>query len=91
MKGRQGASPGEGTMKMTAIKTGTEIQVRANYDTKRLARELGVSRAELSETLRNNGVRLHWRADLHHWEIVNKSDVAVAIEFYNDDHLNREG
>lgn len=77
-------------MKMTSAKTGIEIQVHRNYDTKQLARELGVSRAELSETLRNNQVQLHWRADLHHWEIVRKDDVVTAIIFYNEDFQIRE-
>lgn len=65
---------------MTA--TATKIQATRNYSTKRLARELGISRPVLRDTLTDNRVELEWVAERRTWVIVHKADVLLVIDFY---------
>lgn len=60
----------------------TTIQTTRDYSTKRLARELGIPRAELLGTLRNNEVPLDWHAGTSTWRIRRREDVETAVEHY---------
>lgn len=69
------------------MSTDTTIRTTRDYSTKRLARELGISRAELLETLRNNEVPLDWHAGTSTWRIRHRADADRAIHHYQ---LERE-
>ena len=58
------------------------IKVHRNYSTKRLARELGIPRAELLETLRNNEVAMDWHAETRTWRIRHRADAETAVLHY---------
>lgn len=64
------------------MSTDTTIRTTRDYSTKRLARELGIPRAELLETLRNNEVPLDWHAETRSWRITRREDVETAVEHY---------
>lgn len=59
-------------------------QATRNYSTKKLARELGIERAALLATLRDNRVNLDWNEGTRTWEIVAKHDVEVTIDYYTN-------
>ena len=60
------------------------MNITDNYNTKTLARELGISRSDLHETLRDNRVPMTYNLTNRHWVITRREDVATAISYYTN-------
>lgn len=49
-------------------------------NTKTIARKTGLTTAQVNETARDLGIEMTYRADLRHWEIVNRAQAAAFLE-----------
>ena len=49
-------------------------------NTKAIARKAGVSVAKVNEIARDLGIAMQYRADLRHWDILNRAEAAAFLE-----------
>ena len=52
----------------------------SNTNTKTIARKAGVSVAKVNEIARDLGIAMQYRADLRHWEILNRAEADAFLE-----------
>ena len=49
-------------------------------NTKAIARKAGVTTAQVNEIARDLGIKMVYRADLRHWDIVDRKEAAMFMD-----------